>query len=68
MTWKEACMEQFSQYTELLEDFYASYEHLENSISAVEQCMWLKDFYEIYFFIAIFSSYETVRHEPVRAA
>ena len=35
-------MEQFSHDNELLEDFYASYEHLENSISAMEQCMWLK--------------------------
>ena len=40
-------MEQFSKYTELLEDFYAIYEDLENIISAVEQCMLFKDFYEI---------------------
>ena len=47
MTWKEACFEQFSEYTELLEHFYESYEHLENVISAVEQCMFSKDFFEI---------------------
>ena len=47
MTWKEACLEQFSQYTELLEDFYESYEDLENSISAIEQCRWAKDSHEI---------------------
>ena len=47
MTWKEACSELFSQYTELLEDFYAIYEELEKSIAAVEQCMSSKDTYEL---------------------
>ena len=47
MTWKQACSELFSQYTELLEDFYAMYEELENSIAAVEQCMSSKDTYEL---------------------
>ena len=47
MNWKDACTEQFNQYTELLEDFYSIYEDLESSISAVEQCMLSKDFYEL---------------------
>ena len=47
MTWKQACSELFSQYTELLEDFYAIYEELENTIAAVEQCMSSKDTYEL---------------------
>ena len=47
MTWKQACSELFSQYTELLEDFYAIYEELENSIDAVEQCMTSNDTFEL---------------------
>ena len=47
MTWKEACSELFSHYTELPEDFYASDEELGNSIAAVEQYMSSKDTYEL---------------------
>ena len=46
MKWKDECTEQYNQYTELLEDFYSIYEDLENTISAVEQCMSSKDFFE----------------------
>ena len=44
---KDECAEKYNQYTELLEDFYSIYEDFESSISAVEECMSSKDFYEI---------------------